>query len=265
MEADQQRDYGPRSDNEAIIEATRPVPPARVALPQDVLILVPVRNLVLFPGLVAPINVGRERSIAAAQEAARSGRQIGVLLQSDVAAENPGPEQLHRIGTTANVLRYVTGQNNDHYIVCQGHQRFGVIEFLEGYPFHAARVQLLPEAEETSADVQARLLQLKQRASEILQLLPQAPRELASAADSITSASAYADFIAGLMDIGAEEKQAILETLDLPKRLDKVLELLVHRIEVLRLSQKIDQETRGRMDERQREYLLREQMKTIQK
>ncbi len=246
--------------------ANGPVPSARgrYQLPADALIIVPVRNLVLFPGLVAPINIGRERSIAAAQEATRSERQVGVLLQRDAEADLPRADQLYQIGTAAGVVRYVTASDKSHHIVCQGQQRFRIIEFLDGYPFYVARVQMLAEQDESAAEVQAMLIQLKQRSTDILGLLPQVPPELARSVQSITSASAYADFVAGLMDIGIAEKQDVLETLDLPKRLEKVLGFLVHRIEVLRLSQQIDKQTKERMDERQREFMLREQLKTIQ-
>ncbi|MEO7497877.1 MAG: endopeptidase La [Massilia sp.] len=238
-------------------------PPSR-PLPPDGLIILPVRNMVLFPGLVAPINIGRERSIAAAQEATRSERQIGVLLQRDGNADLPAPAQLHHIGTVANIMRYVTSADNSHHIVCQGQKRFRIVEFLSDYPFHAARVQLLPDTSEHHAEVEALLIELKHRSTEILGLLPQVPPELARAVQAINSASAYADFIAGLMDISVEEKQEILATVDLRLRLGKVLTLLLHRIDVLRLSQQINQQTKQRMDERQREFMLREQLKTIQ-
>jgi ATP-dependent Lon protease len=234
------------------------------ALPPDGLILIPVRNLVLFPGMVAPVSIGRERSIAAAQEAARSERPIGILLQRDAAAELPEPAQMHTVGTVASIVRYLTAQDGSHHIVCQGQQRFRVTEFLAGYPFLAARVENLPEETEDRPPVQALLIQLKQRASEIMSLLPQVPPELARSMQGIGPAGAYADFMAGMMDIGLEEKQDILATLDLEPRLEKVLELLVNRIEVLRLSRQINQQTRERMDERQREFMLREQLRTIQ-
>ena len=237
---------------------------SRFQLPPDALIIIPVRNMVLFPGLVAPINIGRERSIAAAQEATRSERQVGILLQRDIETDVPRPEQLHQIGTTASIVRYVTGQDNSHHIVCQGLQRFHVLEFLEGYPFHVARVQTLPEAEDQRPPIQALLLQLKQRSTDIMGLLPQVPAELARSVQTITSAAAYADFVAGLMDISVQEKQDLLDTLDLQTRLEKVLGYLVHRVEVLRLSQQINLQTRERMDGRQREFMLREQLKTIQ-
>jgi ATP-dependent Lon protease len=234
------------------------------ALPPDGLILIPVRNLVLFPGMVAPVSIGRERSIAAAQEAARSERPIGILLQRDAAAELPEPAQMHTVGTVAGIVRYLTAQDGSHHIVCQGQQRFRVTEFLAGYPFLAARVQNLPEETEDRPPIQALLIQLKQRANEIMSLLPQVPPELAKSMQGIGPAGAYADFMAGMMDIGLEEKQDILATLDLEPRLEKVLELLVNRIEVLRLSRQINQQTRERMDERQREFMLREQLRTIQ-
>jgi ATP-dependent Lon protease len=233
-------------------------------LPPDSLILIPVRNLVLFPGMVAPVSIGRERSIAAAQEAARNERPVGILLQRDASADQPGPDQLHQVGTAANIVRYVTAQDSSHHIVCQGLQRFHVIEYLPGYPFLAARVQMLPEEDENRPAIEALLLQLRQRANEIMGLLPQVPPELARSIQAIGSASAYADFVAGLMDISIGEKQQVLETLDLEERLDNVLDLLVHRIEVLRLSRQINQQTRQRMDERQREFMLREQLRTIQ-
>jgi ATP-dependent Lon protease len=238
--------------------------PAAPELPPDALIIVPVRNLVLFPGMVTPISIGRERSIAAAQDAARNERPIGIVLQRDPGTDVPTPAQLHAVGCSANILRYVTAQDSSHHIVCQGVQRFRVLEFLDGFPFHAARVELLAEEDENRPAIQALLMQLKQRSTEIMGLLPQVPAELARSVEGIDSAAAYADFVAGLMDIGTEDKQVLLETTNLERRLELVLGHLVGRIEVLRLSRQINQQTRQRMDERQREFMLREQLKTIQ-
>ncbi|TFW34831.1 endopeptidase La [Massilia horti] len=236
----------------------------RFVLPPDGLIIVPVRNMVLFPGMVTPISIGRARSIAAAQEATRRELPIGILLQRDAAVDSPAPDQLHPVGTVANIVRYVTGPENAHHIVCQGVQRFHVIEHLSGYPFNAARVRLLEEEDENRPAIQALLMQLRERANEIMDLLPQVPSDLARAVQSIGPAAAFADFVAGLMDITSEEKQDVLETIDLEKRLQKVLDHLVNRIEVLRLSRQINQQTKERMDQRNREFMLREQLKTIQ-
>jgi ATP-dependent Lon protease len=265
MDADQQ----PRHEE---APASAPATPSATAqqgagmhvLPDDALIILPLRNMVLFPGMVAPVHAADERTIAAAQEAVRAGLQVGTLLQQDPSPQGPPASRFHRIGTVASILRYVTAQDNEHYLVCQGHERFRVVEFLDAFPFDVARVERLPQPAENTAEIQALFLQLKERSREILELVPQVPRELVNASQNITSASQYADFVAGLMDLSPQEKQGILETLDLTRRLQQVLDFLVHRIEVLRLSQKITRETQGRMDARQREYMLREQLKTIQ-
>jgi len=246
---------GPKSEGAA---TSRPVP-------EDALIIVPVRNMVVFPGMVFPLTVGRERSRAAAYEAARLQRPLGILLQTKAETEQPGPSDLHWVGTTANVLRYITAPDGAHHAICQGVQRFRALQFLEGYPFLVARVQLIPESSQAEADIEGRANALKERAAEILGLLPQVPDEVASSLQSIEGPARLADFIAGLMDIGAEEKQALLETFDLKTRMDTLLELLAHRIEVLKVSRDVAERTRGSLDDLQRKHLLREQMRTIQK
>ncbi|TMH17828.1 MAG: endopeptidase La, partial [Betaproteobacteria bacterium] len=128
-----------------------------------------------------------------------------------------------------------------------------------------ARVQLLEDPERVDADIEGRAHSLRERAIEILQLLPQVPEEMVAALQGVEGPARLADFIAGLMDIGPEEKQALLETFDLKARLDKLLELLSHRIEVLKVSREIDARTRESIDDTNRKHLLREQMRTIQK
>ncbi|MBL8526140.1 MAG: endopeptidase La [Burkholderiales bacterium] len=239
--------------------------PGQRPLPPDAIAIVGMRNLVLFPGMILPAGVGRERSVAAAQEAVRTDRPVGLLLQRDPSMDNPQPKDLYWVGTVANVMRYVTTPDGGHHLVCQGEQRFRVLEFLDGYPFLAARIQRIPDAEVTSTEMEARLIELRNRAQEVLELLPEAPAELANAIRGITSASLLADLVAGFMDLKPEEKQELLETFDVATRVDKVLKRLSHRIEVLQLSKKISDQTRESMEDRQREFLLREQMKTIQK
>jgi ATP-dependent Lon protease len=239
-------------------EAARP-------LPHDAIIILPVRNMVLFPGVVLPITVGRSRSRAAAQEAVRAQRPIGVLLQSRPDADEPGPEDLHWVGTSANVLRYVTAPDGSHHLICQGESRFRVLQFIEGYPFQVARVQFIEEAEAVDADIEARAHNLMERALEILQLLPQAPEEMMAALRSVKSPARLADFIAGFVELAAEEKQQLLEMFDLKGRLDRLLDVLAHRVEVLRLSREINERTKESIDEQGRRHLLREQMRTIQK
>jgi ATP-dependent Lon protease len=246
--------------------AAAPVAPETIAaIPPDALILITTRNLVLFPGTVLPMTLGRQRSIVAAQTAIRLNRPVGIILQREAAADDPLPVDLHRVGTEANLLRYVTSPDGSHHVICQGEQRFRVTEFLNGYPFFVARVERLPESDQHSTEIEARLVHLRNQALEVLQLLPQTPAELVNAVQSVTSAPALADLIASFMDITPAEKQEVLETIAIERRLERVSQFLAHRLEVLRLSRQISDRTKETMDERQREFLLREQMKTIQK
>ena len=112
-------------------------------MPPDGLIIVPVRNTVLFPGHVLPITIGRPRSIAA-QQALRDQRQVGILMQRNSEADDPAPIDMHRIGAVANVVRYLTAPDGSHHLVCQGDQRFQMTDFLSGWPFFVARVLRFP-------------------------------------------------------------------------------------------------------------------------
>jgi ATP-dependent Lon protease len=240
-------------------------PSAYPPLPADSMIIVPVRNTVLFPGLVLPVTVGRPRSISAAQAAVREQKHVGILLQRDADMADPTPQDMYGIGTVANIARYVTAADGSHHLVCQGEQRFQVEEFLHGWPFFVARVARIPEPESKSAEVEARFLTLRRMALEAIELLPQAPPDLAAAVEAIDSPGQLADFSVAYSDATPSEKQELLETIDLIARLDKAIRLLSHRIEVLRLSQEIQRQTRASLDERQREVLLREQLAAIQR
>ncbi|MDQ0302673.1 endopeptidase La [Ancylobacter polymorphus] len=234
-------------------------------VPEDQLILLPVRNLVLFPGVVMPVAVARPASIAAAQQAVREGRPVGILMQRDASVDEPGPTDLHRMGVIANILRYVTAPDGTHHLVCQGEQRFRVDAFVHEKPFLTARVTRIEESEERSSEIEARFVHLQGQANEVMELLPQAPAELVAAVRGANSPTGLADLIAAYADISPDEKQELLETVDIAARMTKISRLLAHRIEVLRLSQEIGKQTKASLDERQREVLLREQMAAIQK
>src|SRR5262245_37838295 len=154
-------------------------------LPQDAFIIVPVRQAVLFPGLVLPLAISREGSIAAVQEAMRREKPLGVLLQTDPDAEDPGPEQLHRVGTSIELLRYVKGGDGTHHAICRGVRRFRVIEFLPGYPFLAARVEEVGVSETVTFEIEARVRLLRERAHEAMQLMPNVPAEMQGAIDGL--------------------------------------------------------------------------------
>ncbi|MGH8741792.1 MAG: LON peptidase substrate-binding domain-containing protein, partial [Burkholderiales bacterium] len=228
-------------------KAAAPGAPAKGALkplPEDALIVIPMRNTVLFPGVISPITVGRPASVAAAQEAVRSEKKIGFLLQRDPQKNDLRADDLYWVGTAGQVVRYITGAEGAHHLVVQGQNRFRVLEFLEGWPFLVARVQAVPAEEAAGSDIEARFLQLKEQATEAIQLLPNAPEELAVVVQQVGSAGLLADMVANLLDVKNEDKQDLLETFDLKRRLDKVLELLGERVGVLRISKEIGEKTK---------------------
>ncbi|HEX4199308.1 MAG TPA: endopeptidase La [Caulobacteraceae bacterium] len=252
------------SDNTAAAnpdQAAGPVKP----LPSDAFLVVPVRNVVLFPEMIAPITVGRPQSIAAAQQAVREQRQVLVVLQRDDQVIEPGLADLHEIGVVANILRYVTGPEGEHHLICQGVQRFRISELLEGWPYLVARGLHVPEPTGGGPEVEARFLNVKQQALEAFELIPQLPEQLRQTVQAITAPGVLADMTATYIDARPEEKQDILETVDLSARLDKVSALLANRLQVLRLSAEINQRTQAAFGQRQREAVLREQLAAIQR
>ena len=233
-----------------------PPPPPAASPPSDAFIVLPVRQMVMFPEIVAPLAIGRPASIAAAQQAVREQRQIVVLLQRDPSEADPSPDQMHAVGVVANILRYVTGEG-EHHVICQGVQRFRITETIPGWPYMVARGLHLPEPTDAGPEVEARLINLRGQALEVLSLVPQAPQELRRTVESLASAGALADLAAAYMDTTAAEKQDVLETIPLIPRLDKVGAHLAHRLQVLRLSRDIGAQTEASLSKRQREMLLR--------
>jgi ATP-dependent Lon protease len=242
---------------------------------EDVLIILPVGNSVLFPGVVLPVAISGDAAIAAAQEAVRTQRRVGLLLQkeSGVAAQNgaaadgaaPVGDNLHRVGTSATIVRFITAADGSHHLIAQGEERFTVLDYVSRDPFLVARIETHRETAALDSEIEARGLSLRDRALEAVQLLPQVPGELVNAIRGIESIAALADMVASFMDLKAAEKQEILATFDLKTRLDRVLTLLGRRIEVLKVSRQIDEKTREAFDERQKEAVLRERLRQIQK
>jgi ATP-dependent Lon protease len=236
-----------------------------VKIPEDALIIIPVREMVLFPGAIAPIAIARPKSVAAAQQALREQRPVGIVLQRSPETEEPGPDDLYRVATIANIVRYITAPDGTHHIVCQGVQRARILDFLPETPFPAARIQQIPEPTTSTPEIEARGLNLQRQAIEAIELLPQAPPELVAMFQGTTAPGALADLATSFMDIKPQDKQEVLETIDLALRVEKVSKHLAERLEVLRISNEIGQQTRASFDERQREAILREQMATIQR
>jgi ATP-dependent Lon protease len=235
--------------------------------PADELILVPVREIVLFPGMVVPLSADRAGAAAGLQEAARQGRHVVVVLQRDPARESPELADLHAIGTEARLLRYVTSPDGrTHTAIVQGVSRVRLLDRIGSEPFATVRVQPVKDpAGPGGAELEARMHRMREQALEALQLIGQAPPELIASIQGMEEPGPLADMVAGLLDVTTPQKQEILETLELRARLDRVLWHLAYRLEVLRISADIGRQTRETMEGRQREFMLREQLKTIQK
>lgn len=165
-------------------------------LPDDALIILPVRNTVIFPGVVLPLTVGRERSLAAVQEAVRLERPLGVLLQSKPDVDEPTPDDLHWVGASAAVVRFITAPDGTHHAIARGLRRFRVLRFLDGWPYTVAQVQFVDDPEAVDTEIEGRAHTVKQRAIEILQLLPNVPEEMVAGVQAIEGAARVADFIA---------------------------------------------------------------------
>ncbi|MES1930546.1 ATP-dependent protease La [Salinisphaera dokdonensis CL-ES53] len=237
----------------------------------EVIHILPMREVVLFPELVMPVVLDRPAAMAGAQHAMRNEQPVGLVLASpdegDDANGDEPESRLHRVGTGANIMRYVTGSDGNHHLVCQGIARFRVREFLKDEEGRlSAKVSWIDEpAPEGDKHVDARMDNLRNSALEAIELMDQPSRELAHAIRSITSAALLADAVAGYLGLKAKDKQQILEAIELEARLDRVQSFLDYRLEVMRLSRDINQQTQQRMGEHQRKAMLREQMRSIQR
>src|ERR1700730_8390995 len=232
---------------------------------EDVLIILPVNNTVLFPGVVLPIAISGNTALAAAQEAVRTQRRVGLLLQIDPESAASDADNLHRVGTAASIVRFITAQDGTHHLIAQGEERSPVLDYVSCEPFLVARIETHKEPTVLDREIEARGLNLREKALEAVQLLPQAPGERVNAIRSIESIPALAGMVTSFMDLKTAEKQEILATFDLKARLDRVITLLNRRIEVLKVSRQIDERTREAFDERQKEAVLRERLRQIQK
>src|SRR5499426_3224632 len=246
-------------------EREEPKSKPRLAIPAGALVILPLRNMVLFPSTVMPLVVGRTSSLRAVEEAVRQQVSVGFVAQQDAAIEVPQVKDLFRVGTAADVLRMFGLPDGQRQIIIQGRQRFEIAEFLETDPFFIARVTMVEERIPQSKHFEARILHLRQEAAKALSLLPEPMNELKSTIERIDNPLSLIDMIASTLDLALPEKQEILETLDPEARAEKVSEKLARQIELLELSKKIGEQTKESLDRTQRQYFLREQLKAIQK
>lgn len=231
----------------------------------ETLPILALRNTVLFPGVVLPITVGRDASLKLVKEAFASDRLIGVVAQRSVDVEEPDADDLHRHGTVATILKLIKMPDGSKSIVIQGKRRFEIDAFTQTEPYFRARVAPLEEDERDSdVELQARMRSVKELAVQIVNLSPNLPSEAAYAIQNIESPTFLIHFIASNLQIGVEEKQELLQTIGLLDRADLVMGHLHREIQVLQLSEEIRSRVKTDVDQQQREYLLRQQMKAIQ-
>ena len=242
-----------------------PRPKTRLTIPPGALVILPLRNTVLFPATIMPLVVGRPASLRAIEEAVRQQLPVGFIAQRDVKVEVPQSKDLYGIGTAAEVLRMFGLPDGQRQIIIQGRQRFEIAEFLETEPFFLARVTMVEEKIPQSKQFEARILHLRQEAAKALSLLPEPMNELRSTIESIDNPLSLIDMIASTLDLALPEKQEILEMFDPEARAERVSQKLARQIELLELSKKIGEQTKESMDRTQRQYFLREQLKAIQK
>jgi ATP-dependent Lon protease len=241
-------------------------PPALINkedIPQ-VLPILPLRNSVFFPGGVLPLAVGRQKTIALIKDAVRDEQVIGVVTQRRAEEEDPGAADLYTVGTVARIVKLLKMGEDNYSLVVQGLARVRVLDLVQETPYLKARVE--PVEDKTSVDeveVEALAINLKKLAREVIELMPELPTAATELVDSITHPGHLADLIAANVDVPIEEKQQVLETVDLKARMKLVLELLNRKREILKLSNKIDSAVKGEMSKTQREYYLRQQLKAI--
>jgi ATP-dependent Lon protease len=237
----------------------------RLNIPAGALVIVPLRNRVLFPSMIMPLMVRRPARLHAVEETVRQQLPIGFVGQRDPKIEVPQPKDLYEVGTAADVLRMFTLPDGQRQIIVQGRRRFEIGEFLETDPVFIARVTLVEEKIPQTKEFEARILHLRQEAARALSLFPEPMNELRSMIERIEDPLSVIDMIASTLDLPSAEKQEILAILDPETRAQRVSEKLARQIELLELSRKIGDETKGSMDKSQRQYFLREQLKAIQK
>jgi ATP-dependent Lon protease len=228
-------------------------------------LILPVRRMVLFPGLTIPIAVGRTKSISAVELAEGASLPIGVFMQKEADRSDPDIEDLSTVGTLARVMHHVAAPDGTHHIIVRGETRIKIGKPIFRLPCLAAEFTPIEKSITRNAQIDARFLQLRQRALEAVSLLPSAPGDLAQTVASIDDPSLLADIVAQHLDLESQEKQAVLETYDLQAKLDRMLELLIYRIEVLRISRDIGKQTEQSLSAQQRQHILREQLIAIRK
>jgi len=231
----------------------------------EILSILPLRNTVLFPGVVIPITVGRDKSIRLIKEAYKGDRIIGVVAQKDVSIEDPTFEQLHNVGTVAHIIKMLQMPDGNTTVIIQGKQRFQLVQEVQAEPFIKAVVAKFTETKhKNDKDFKNLVAAIKEMSSQIIQLSPNIPSEAGIALKNIESTSFLINFISSNMNAEMIEKQKMLEMSNLRKRAERVMELLTLELQMLELKNQIQSKVRTDLDKQQRDYFLNQQLKTIQ-
>ncbi len=234
-------------------------------LPETLAIL-PLRNTVLFPGVVIPITVSRDKSIKLVKDIYKESKIIGVVSQKDVTIEEPVFEDLNKVGTVAYIIRILQMPDGNTTVIIQGKTRFQIEELVQTEPYFTARVSSYENKKETGKgkNFEALIDSLKDLSIQIIKQSPNIPSEAAFAIKNIESYSFLVNFISSNLNISVENKQKLLETSDLKERANQVLSYLLQELQVLELKNQIQSKVKVDIDKQQRDYLLNQQLKTIQ-
>lgn len=232
--------------------------------------ILPLRNAVLFPGLVMPLMIGRRKTLdlMRTKEQEQKGDEevtIGVLTQRNKDVQDPGPDDLFTMGTIASVLKFVRRREHGMDIVVQGFRRFRVLRFTQTTPFLKAEVEVIEEDNSRDIEIEALVQNLKAVTANVLSLIPDIPDSAAGIVEDVGSPNRLVYLIASNLPIQMEEKIQVLETVDLKQALRETIKILNRQIEVLKVTEKINSEVKGELNRNQREFVLRQQLKAIQK
>ncbi len=240
------------------VEVKRPTLPSEVGI-------IPLRDTVIFPYMIAPLVIGRQRSLRLVDEAANTDRIIGLATQVRAEIEEPTPADLYTVGTAATILKMLKFPDGSTRLLVQGTTRIKIKAFTQEQPYLKAKIEEVPEIVDTSVETQALLRSVVGIFNKIVSLSPQLPDELQVAVMNIDNPSRAADLIASNINLSTREKQEILETFDIKERLQKLITYLNRELQVLELGSKIQSQVKTELDKTQREYYLREQLKAIKK
>jgi len=224
-----------------------------------------LKNTVLFPGVVIPITVGRDKSIRAINEAYESAKLIGVLSQRDVKVENPGAEDLYQIGTVAQIIKILRMPDGTTTAILRGQKRFELGDMLRESPFMEGSIRILPHPEDIDTlEFEAQISTIMDLSHRIVELSPNIPQEAIAMLRSIQDNSFLLNFISSNMNSKVEVKQQILEYNDLSQKASLVIHEMGTQLQLLELKDKIETRVRGDLEKQQRDYFLSQQLKTIQ-